>query len=170
MWFLTGNKQRQRERQLENFQVPSQGGKRRESSSTRPTPINQKQSQVQPLPALNPTPQPPPIRQVEITTTNINDLFSSSAGPPTVSASLIVPENARQHRASQQQQATHHSPNHVPVKVHVAHKPTVEDTTRVYNPYPFRVRFIKKLDKIRVVTKKKPKIYILISLKMIPIY
>lgn len=141
MCIFTGNKQRQRERQLENFQVPSQGGKRRESSSTRPTPSNQKQSQVQPLPALNPTPQPPPIRQVEITTTNINDLFSSSAGPPVVSASLIVPENARQHRASQQPQASHQSPNHVPVKVHVAHKPTVEDTTRVYNPYPFRVRF-----------------------------
>ncbi|RNA31939.1 mucin-19-like isoform X3 [Brachionus plicatilis] len=27
---------------------------------------------------------------------------------------------------------------HVPVKVHVNNKPTVEDTTRVYNPYPFQ--------------------------------
>lgn len=30
------------------------------------------------------------------------------------------------------------SQQHIPVKVHVANKPTVEDTTRVYNPYPLQ--------------------------------
>lgn len=29
----------------------------------------------------------------------------------------------------------------MPVKVHVAHKPTVEDITRVYNPYPIQVNY-----------------------------
>jgi hypothetical protein len=32
---------------------------------------------------------------------------------------------------------------HIPLKVHVAHKPTVEDTSRVYNPYPFKNEYEK---------------------------
>lgn len=31
--------------------------------------------------------------------------------------------------------------SHTPVKVHVSHQPTVEDVTRVYNPYPFQHEF-----------------------------
>lgn len=33
--------------------------------------------------------------------------------------------------------------SHIPVKVHVTSKPTVEDTTRVYNPYPFQNEYEK---------------------------
>ena len=37
-------------------------------------------------------------------------------------------------------------PPHVPVRIHVSHKPTVEDISRVYNPYPIQneyERFVK---------------------------
>lgn len=139
---IEGNKQRQRERQAENFQAPSHrssssSGKRRNGS---PSSSARRISPTSQLPELKPTPQATPHRQVEVTTTNINDLFASSSGPPM--GTLVVPESSRQHRNQsswQHQQQQQHSPDHVPVKVHVAHKPTVEDITRVYNPYPFKV-------------------------------
>lgn len=139
--FVLGNKQRQRERQSENFQVPSHGSnsKRRGSDLSRrisPSP------HPAPLLDLKPSSQAAPMRHVEVTTTNINDLFNSSQALP---PPIIVPESARRTHHHNHYTPHHseysqpHAPAHLPVKVHVAHKPTVEDITRVYNPYPIQV-------------------------------
>lgn len=117
----------------------SQSNKRRssESSSRRVSPS----PHPGPLLDLKPSAQLPPVRHVEVTTTNINDLFNqSSTAPPPPLNNLIVPESSRRHQQSAyQSQHSPPPPPHVPVKVHVAHKPTVEDITRVYNPYPLQV-------------------------------
>lgn len=67
--------------------------------------------------------------QISILTNNSDILLNNPNGID--SPSLIVSEFSKPYQP------------HIPIKVHVTSKPTVEDTTRVYNPYPFQNEYDK---------------------------
>ena len=67
--------------------------------------------------------------QISILTNSSEILHNNPNG--TDNPSVVVSEFSKPYQA------------HIPIKVHVTSKPTVEDTTRVYNPYPFQNEYDK---------------------------
>jgi hypothetical protein len=80
--------------------------------------------------------KPPQTRsEVLIDTTNDNLYMQQQTNTP--AQNLVLPNSAKNMITSPRDGP------HVPVKVHVANKPTVEDITRVYNPYPLHNEYEK---------------------------
>ena len=69
--------------------------------------------------------------QVSVQTNNSDILLNNPKYTDNNKHSIITADNAKPYHP------------HVPIKVHVANKPTLEDTTRVYNPYPLQNEYEK---------------------------
>ena len=94
---------------------------------------------------IGPMPMPPhqldlsrkPLQtRSEVLIDTANDAFYKQQQSNTPAQNLVIPENSKSKIASS-------SSPHIPIKVHVSHQPTVEDITRVYNPYPLQNEFDK---------------------------
>lgn len=123
------NKQRQREREFdfESRRASIQDNvdvKKRVTSLTREE--VQKMNEIQ-LNKMSPVDKQ--IRnEISIITTSNNDVLYSSPSNKQQEHNVILSENVKLHS---------------PTRVHVLHKPTVSDTSRVYNPYPIKNEYDK---------------------------
>jgi hypothetical protein len=126
-----GNKQRQREKQF------GRGGAVEDGKSGA--------KKIVPMPPSAPPHQhdftkKPLQTRSEVLIDPTNDGLYHAQQTNTPAHSLVIPESSKGGGGNK---IASLSTPHIPVKVHVSSKPTVEDITRVYNPYPLQNEYDK---------------------------
>jgi hypothetical protein len=131
-----GNKQRQREKHFGRSAAEEANSSGKKIGPMPPT------APPQPAPHHHDFTKKPLQTRSEVLIDPTNDGLYKAQQTNTPAHNLIIPESSKSSSHNNNKIASSSTP-HIPVKVHVSSKPTVEDITRVYNPYPLQNEYDK---------------------------